>query len=388
MAKALSIPAVVGLEFVTHYIRSNDMLILDGSEGKLILNPTKEQIEHYRKKADDLEHVRQALDELRDLPAETTDGVQISMYANIELPEEVENVHKFGGEGIGLFRTEFLYLDRQTLPIEEDHLREYKAVLEGMEGKHVTLRTIDIGGDKLPDRDAMIPELNPFMGVRGIRLSLARPEMFRVQLRAILLAAAGRDVSIMIPMVSTLKEIRTSKRILQSLQKTLKEKGHELPTRVWFGAMVEIPSVAMISSALSEEVDFLSIGTNDLVQYTLAVDRVNKTVAHLYRQTHPAVFRLIKMVVDGAAPTKTPVSVCGEMASDPRLAVVLAGMGIRVLSMGPASIGAVKSAIRNTAISDAESLAHQVLQKGTADEVDELLDIHFGEAHSPLSTPA
>ncbi len=378
MAKALAIPAIVGLEYVTHYIRTGDTLILDGSDGKLILNPTREQLTYYRGRAEEFEHRRQALVSLRNLPAETTDGTRIAMNANIEFPEELDAVETNGAEGIGLFRTEFLYLDRKTLPLEEDHYREYKMILDRMGDKPVIMRTIDIGGDKLPDKEFTLPELNPFMGLRAVRLCLARPELYRAQLRAMLNAAAGRVANIMIPMVSGLNEVRVTRFMINDLLAHMNKSGQPVPSSIRLGAMVEIPSAALQARELCKETDFLSIGTNDLVQYTLAVDRVNRSVANLYRPTHPAVLQLIKLVVDAARASNVSLSVCGEMAADPYQAGLLVGLGIRNLSMGPSSIGVVKRLLRSVSLQLVEELAQEALTKGTPEEVDSLIQEKLG----------
>ncbi len=387
MAKALSIPACVGLEFVTHYIRSGDVLILDGQEGKVILNPTPDQIEYYNQKADEWRERVDSLRALRDLPAVTTDGVHVAMMANLEFPGELDTVDLNGAEGIGLFRTEFMYLDRGSLPSEDDHLRSYGHVLAKLDDKPVIMRTIDIGGDKLPS-DQPVHEFNPFMGMRAIRLCLHRPDLFRAQLRAMATAHAGREFNVMIPMVSGLTELRESRNILEDILDRLEREGLNLPSKVNLGAMVEIPSAALQARTLCEEADFLSIGTNDLVQYALAVDRTNKAVATLYKQTHPAVLQLIKMIVDGAGETRTPVSVCGEMASDPRLAVLLVGLGIRSLSMSPSSIGAVKQVLRNISCADAEAIAAEALRQDTPEDVEVLLHFRLKELQSKIDQEA
>ncbi|MCB2155227.1 phosphoenolpyruvate--protein phosphotransferase [bacterium] len=391
MAKALALPAVVGLEYVTHYIRSGDMIIMDGTEGKLILNPSLHQIEFYRRKADDYRSLRLSLVELRDEPAVTTDGTRVNLYANIEFPEELDAVIENGAEGIGLFRTEFLYLSDGGPAGESDHLREYQEVLTRMGDKPVVLRTMDVGGDKIAANDYSVPELNPFMGLRAIRLCLKNQDIFRSQLRAMLLAGAGRDIQIMLPMISSIDEVRASRQILDELMTQLGKNGHDLPTNVRLGAMIEIPSAALQAHVLAKEVDFFSIGTNDLVQYTLAVDRVNKSVAHLYRPAHPAVLGLLKYVTDSARNAGIPVSVCGEMAADPRYAILLAGLGIRSLSMGPSSIGVVKRAIRTIAIAEAKSLAQEVLTLSSTEEVEahlhRRLEKLFAKPVSPVAAP-
>jgi len=387
MAKALSIPAVVGLECGTHYIRNGDMLVLDGIEGKVILHPTREQIDYYRRRAEQIEARRAALAKLRDLPAVTTDGTRVRMQANLEFPEELDHVDLNGAEGVGLFRTEFMYMDRTRLPSEDEHLRSYQRVLAHLPDVPVVMRTIDLGGDKMPG-DIASHEFNPFMGLRAIRLCLQNPELFRAQLRSMIAAHAFREMNVMIPMVSGLSEMRETRAIVDDLVERIDREGDPLPSKINIGAMVEIPSAAIMTKLLCQEADFLSIGTNDLVQYTLAVDRVNKAVAGLYRQTHPAVLHLIKMVVDGARETDTPVSVCGEMASDPKLAILLVGLGIRTLSMSPASIGAVKHAIRGISLADAQSIADEALRQDTPEDVEVLLHFRLKEYLARAAEPA
>jgi len=265
------------------------------------------------------------------------------------------------------------------MPDEEDHRREYQTVLDRMGDRTVVLRTIDLGGDKLPENDRTPPELNPFLGLRAVRLCLQRPELFRAQLRAMLAAGAGRDLRIMLPMICSVDEVTASRTILNELIEQRRKDGLPVPNRTLLGIMIEIPSAALQARALARVSDFFSIGTNDLVQYTLAVDRVNKMVANLYRPTHPAVLQLIKMVADAAREAGIPASVCGEMASDPRLAVLLVGLGIHSLSMGPSSIGEVKRALRAVSYEDAEMLARDVLHMSTPGEVEAALKARFGE---------
>jgi phosphotransferase system enzyme I (PtsI) len=373
MAKALSLPAVTGLEYVTHYVRSGDMLILDGSEGKLILHPTPEQIEFYRRRLDELKTQRQALAELRHLPADTTDGTHISLGANLEFPIEMDAVEENGAEGIGLFRTEFLYMDEAHIHDWDYHVEQYRLVLSRMPDKQVIMRTLDIGGDKLPHGEFPISEANPFLGLRAVRLCLHRRDLFRAQFKAMLTAAGGRELAIMIPMVSGLEEVRESRVLLEECRHELHANHIPLPTAIRLGVMIEIPSAALLAREFAEEVDFLSIGTNDLIQYTLAVDRVNRAVAPLYRATHPAVLRLIHLVAEAGRQTGKPVSVCGEMASVPRLALLLIGLGIRHLSMGPSSIGRVKKLIRGVSLAEIEAIAKNTLACRTADEADAIL---------------
>lgn len=386
MAKALSIPAVVGLEYITHYVRSGDLLVLDGLAGKVILNPTDVQLAYYRARMDEFAARRRRLAALRHLPAATTDGIQVALMANIEFPVELDAVEEHGAEGIGLFRTEYLYMDEDCFHDWDRHVSEYRMVFDRMGDRPVVLRTLDLGGDKLPDKERWTPEANPFLGLRAIRLCLARTELFRAQIRALLRAGAGRDLRILIPMVSALEEVRAARRLIDECRSALDREGVSLPRSIKVGVMIEIPSAALIAPALAREVDFFSIGTNDLVQYTLAVDRVNKNVANLYQPTHPAVLQLIRMTIDGAAAHDIPVAVCGEMAADPRLAVLLVGMGVRELSMSPASLAEVKKAIRGVSIEDARRLAHDVLGASTAGEAEALLHQGLNALNSSSTT--
>ncbi len=377
MAKALGIPALVGIEKITKFIRNGDMIILDGNEGRLILNPTNAQLASYRKKADAFNAKRQMLLEMCTLPANTKDGVHVDVYANLEIPEELESKVLQYAEGIGLFRTEFMYLDKEVLPGLVDHEKAYNQVLDYFGERPVTMRTIDLGGDKLPGGQAYNDEQNPFMGTRAIRLCYQQPEILRCQLRSMLRAASGREISIMIPMISGLEEFRYCRSMVNSISDKLAIEGVPLPLSVKLGAMIEVPSAALQAHQLAKEVDFFSIGTNDLVQYTLAVDRVNKAVANLYRQTHPAVLKLIKLTVDAGKEAGIPVSVCGEMAGDIRTAALLVGLGIRVLSMSPHSMGKIKQVLRSTNFCDLEKMAKDALECSTPDDVDQRIDDFF-----------
>lgn len=388
MAKALGIPALVGLEKITKFIRNGDMIILDGNGGRLILNPTDAQLQAYRRKADEFNSKRQLLLEMCALPAVTKDQVPIEVYANLEIPEELDSKVLQYAEGIGLFRTEFLYLDREQLPGHDDHENAYRRVMDYFGDRPVTMRTIDLGGDKLPGGQVYNDELNPFMGTRAIRLCYQQPEILRCQLRAMLRAAAGKEISIMIPMISGLEEFRYCRNMVNTITENLMSEGIPQPRMLKLGAMVEIPSAALQARQLAREVDFLSIGTNDLVQYTLAVDRGNKAVANLYRQTHPAVLHLIKLTVEAGREAGIPVSVCGEMAGDTRTAALLVGLGIRTLSMSPHSMGKIKQVLRSSKMHDLEIMAKDALECCTPDEVDQRIDDYFDlHFESDLLTP-
>jgi phosphotransferase system enzyme I (PtsI) len=368
MAKALEIPAIVGVAGILEKIQTDDTLIVDGAGGHVILNPTEQELKKYeilKKKIIDQE---QSLSALCDLPAETLDGYTIELSANIEIPGEVEHVKQHGADGIGLFRTEFFYLNRARFPDENEQYRVYKEVLEAVHPKTVIFRTLDIGGDKFIS-GLRFKELNPFMGLRAIRLGLANPDMFKVQLRAILRASVAGNARLMFPMVSCVEEVQAVKKLLEEVKEELKKKKEPFRSDVELGIMVEIPSAAITADLLCKEVDFFSIGTNDLIQYTLAVDRVNENVAYLYEPYHPAILRLIRDVITAAHKNNVWVGLCGEMASDPMTAIILLGLGIDELSMGPIAIPEVKRVIRHIRLSDAKRLANEILQMNTAMEI-------------------
>lgn len=369
MAKALSLPAVVGLDFLTHYVRTGDFLIIDGTEGKVILNPAPDQIEYYQERAEEYRQARSQLLQISSLPAETQDGHAISLMANIEFTTEVDYALIQGAEGIGLYRTEYLYIERNVLPTEEEQEADYAAVIEAMGDRPVVFRTIDVGGDKIATAVPTNKEANPFLGLRALRLCLAHCDLFRSQLRPMMRAARGKELHILLPMVSGVEEIIQARMIINEVYRDLQETGEPLPERVLIGAMIEIPSAALQAEVIAREVDFFSIGTNDLVQYTLAVDRVNKMVGYLYQETHPAVLQLIHHVAEVARRTATPISVCGEMAGDPRLALLLLGLGVRTLSMSPGMIGPVKQAIRSSRLDELEEMARHLLTLGSPGEV-------------------
>lgn len=371
MAKALSLPAVVGLDYVTHYVRNGDFLILDGTQGRVILNPSDEVIARYRVKVLDYQESRRRLSEIRTLPAVTTDGVVVRLEANIELAEELESVVSEGAEGIGLYRTEYFFIDRSTMPTEEEQEAAYSTVIQAMGDRPVVFRTLDIGGDKLADYIPHAPEANPFLGLRAIRLCLAYPELFRCQLRPLLRAARGRPLHLLLPMVSCVEEIRKARREIDQVYSELPP--CDRPLHIKLGSMIEIPSAALQAESFAREVDFFSIGTNDLIQYTLAVDRVNKLVGHLYQELHPAVLQLIAHVARVCHRTETPLTVCGEMAGNPQLALLLVGLGVRSLSMSPSMIGPVKKAIRAAEAAQMKELADRLLCLSTPSEIRQAL---------------
>ncbi|MCC6546789.1 phosphoenolpyruvate--protein phosphotransferase [Candidatus Sumerlaeota bacterium] len=378
MAKALSLPAVVGLDYITHYVRNGDFLILDGTQGKVILHPTQQMIDFYREQAVQFNRERETMAELRSLPAETLDGVRITLEANIEFAEELDLVAAQGAEGIGLYRTEFFFMGRDKLPTEDEQEEAYSTVLKAMGDAPVVFRTLDVGGDKISMTIPMAAENNPFLGLRAIRLCLAHPELLRLQLRPLMRAAAGKKLHLLIPMVCGLEEIAQTREHLREVREQLMSEGTQLPKEVLLGVMIEIPSAALQADMIAREVDFLSIGTNDLVQYTLAVDRVNKMVGHLFNETHPAVLHLIHRVVTAGNAAGKPVTVCGEMAGDVMHSLLLIGLGIRRLSMSPSLIGPVKRAIRSVEMKALEKIAAGLLCLSTAQEVRTALQAQIG----------
>jgi len=368
MAKALEIPAVVGVTGIFDKVNPGDTLIVDGVGGHVILRPTKQELVKFRNIQKKIREQEQTLSAICTLPAETMDGYTIELSANIEIPEEVAHVKQHGADGIGLFRTEFVYLNRSRFPDENEQYRVYKEVVEAMNPKPVIFRTLDIGGDKFLS-GMRFKELNPFMGLRAVRLGLANPELFKVQLRSILRASVNGNAKLMFPMISCVEEVISVKNLLEEVKKELQEKKEPFLSDIDLGIMVEIPSAALTADVLSQEVDFFSIGTNDLIQYTLAVDRVNENVAHLYEPYHPAILRLIRDVINAAHKNNVWVGLCGEMAADPMTAVILLGLGIDELSMGPIAVPEVKRVIRNIRLSDAKHLTDEILQMDSAEQV-------------------
>src|SRR5467141_731510 len=348
LARSLNIPAIVGLHDITAKLESGEQVLLDGSDGYLIVDPTSETVAQYAEIESRRAKVTARLKELRETTSTTRDGRHIVLSANIELPEDVDAVTANGAEGVGLYRTEFLYLNRPTLPTEDEQYETYRKVAERVRPHPLIIRTFDLGGDKLaPGAVDIADELNPFLGWRAIRFCLENVDIFKTQLRAILRASTVGNVKIMFPMISGLDELR---RAIAVLTECRKEIGEKKSGQMEVGAMIEIPSAAISADTLAREVDFFSIGTNDWIQYTIAVDRVNDRIAHLYEPTHPAVLRLLKMIADAAHANKIWVGVCGEMARDVALIPILVGLGIDELSVGARSVPRVKMAVRSLAV--------------------------------------
>jgi phosphoenolpyruvate-protein phosphotransferase (PTS system enzyme I) len=369
MAKALEIPAVVGLESATQLVQHGDLLIVDGLRGELHVNPDEETIERYKGQQGRIAVLESDLERLKDLPAETLDAHRVVLAANIEKPFEVASALSHGASGIGLYRTEFFYLNRSDLPAEEEQFQSYKEVVERVSPEPVIIRTLDLGGDKFASQLNLPREMNPFMGWRAIRFCLAHPNLFRAQLRAILRASAFGQLKIMYPMISGLDELQQANTILCSVQDELRVEGVAFDEQIDVGAMIEVPSAAMICDLLAAEVDFFSIGTNDLIQYALAVDRVNAKIAYLYDPAHPAVLRLIKQIIDVGHAHGLWVGLCGEMAGDPILTLLLLGMGLDEFSTSPVLIPEVKRVIRSVEYRQAQALTEAALKLSTGEAI-------------------
>ena len=369
MARSMDIPAIVGLPDICSHLTSGDDVLLDGYSGLIILNPTPETLHEYGGIELEKEAVEEKLDLIRETSSTTSDGRHIILSANIDLPEELDDVTESGSEGIGLYRTEFLYLNRSTPPDEEEQYKNYRLIAERSLPHSVIIRTLDIGGDKETGSLDMAEEQNPFLGCRAIRFCLQNPEIFKTQLRAILRAAAVGNVRLMYPMISGLEELHRANAILEECKQELRERGAEFHTDPEIGVMIEIPSAALCADHLAREVKFFSIGTNDLIQYTIAVDRVNETIAHLYEPTHPGVIRLLKMIVDAAHKHNIWVGVCGEMAGDIKLIPLLLGLGVDELSASSSVVPRVKKAVQSLSISTCQSLAEEALTMGASSAI-------------------
>jgi phosphoenolpyruvate-protein phosphotransferase (PTS system enzyme I) len=369
MARSMEIPAVVGTKTATKEIEHGDLVIVDGIKGEVHVNPTPEVVEKYKKEQVAYEEQKKEWAKLLHEKSISADGHQVELAANIGTPDDLEGVINNGAEGIGLFRTEFLYMGRTELPSEEEQFEAYKTVLEKMEGKPVVVRTIDIGGDKELPYLNLPKEMNPFLGFRAIRLCLEEQEMFRTQLRALLRASVYGNLKIMFPMIATLDELRQAKAILSEEKEKLVSEGVQVAEQIEVGMMVEIPSTAVIADQFAKEVDFFSIGTNDLIQYTFAADRMNERISYLYQPYHPAILRLVKMVIDAAHKEGKWVGMCGEMAGDETAIPILLGLGLDEFSMSATSVLKARSQIRQLNKAEMEQLANNVLQLATTDEV-------------------
>ncbi|BAB06792.1 phosphoenolpyruvate--protein phosphotransferase [Halalkalibacterium halodurans] len=373
MSRSLEIPAVVGTKEVTEKIQHGDMVIVDGIEGIVIVNPTEEEVKAYEEKRAAFEKQKQEWAKLVGEPSTTKDGAHVELAANIGTPKDVDGVLANGGEGIGLYRTEFLYMDRDQLPTEEEQFEAYKEVVQRMDGKPVVIRTLDIGGDKELSYLQLPKELNPFLGFRAIRLCLEKQDIFRTQLRALLRASTYGNLKVMFPMIATLEELRQAKAIMQEEKDKLLSEGVDVSDSIEVGIMVEIPSTAVAANLFAKEVDFFSIGTNDLIQYTMAADRMNERVSYLYQPYHPAILRLVDMVIKAAHSEGKWVGMCGEMAGDEVAIPLLLGLGLDEFSMSATSILPARSQLLKLSKEELKPFAQKALMLDTAEEVEQLV---------------
>jgi phosphotransferase system enzyme I (PtsI) len=371
VAKSLRIPAVVGLKSVTRIVNHGDGVLIDGHAGTVIINPPPGMIDEYESRKRWLEDLREVLKKYRELPSQTLDGHQVKLAANLEIMEEAKYLEESGAQGVGLYRTEYLYLDRDDLPSEEEHFEGYKKLVEATGEHGVTIRTVDLGGDKFKSSISISDELNPAMGLRAIRLSLYRPDLFKTQLRAILRASAFGKARVMFPMISGYQEFIDAKKFLSEAAQELESKGLPYDKEIEVGIMIEVPSAALVASELAEVSDFFSIGTNDLIQYTLAIDRVNENVSHLYQPLHPAVLRIINSVVYAGHDKGIPVHMCGAMAADPLCLPVLVGLGLDELSMPMDMVPRIKKILRGIEQREARELVEDLFNYNVAQEIEE-----------------
>jgi phosphotransferase system enzyme I (PtsI) len=369
MARSLNIPAVVGLKGAATRLKNGDHILLDGNKGVVFLNPSDDTLWNYGEVEVELERVEELLTGLRDTRSITRDGRSVILSANIELPEDLTLVHEAGAEGVGLYRTEFFFLNRTELPDEEEQYEAYYQVASGVAPQSVIIRTLDLGGDKFLSHSHLPSELNPFLGCRAIRFCLDRPDVFKAQLRAILRASAVGNVRLMYPLISGLPELRQANEILETCRQELRAEGQRFDEKLEVGIMIEVPSAVLIANNLAKEVDFFSIGTNDLIQYTIAVDRVNERIAHLYEPTHPAILRLLELTVQAAHNNGIWVGVCGEMAGEICLVPLLVGLGVDELSASPGLIPRVKKAVQTLDSKECAQLVEDVRELESAEEI-------------------
>lgn len=376
LARSLEIPAIVAVHNATRFIRNGDDLIVDGKLGVLLVAPDKAQLAEYRQKQKDIVQMRRVLDAMRASRSVTRDNVEIGLYANIELPEDIKAVNKVGAHGVGLFRTEFLYMNRPDLPDEEEQFDAYVKVVKALPGKPVTIRTLDLGADKRSEglREGESAGANPALGLRAVRLCLQDLSLFRPQLRAILRASAFGQVRLMIPMISSLDEMFRVLDLIEETKSELQREGKKFDERLPVGGMIEVPAAAVAADLFAPHLDFLSIGTNDLIQYTLAIDRVDDAVSYLYDPLHPSVLRLIATTINAGRSTGIPVAMCGEMAGDPRYTRVLLGLGLREFSMHPSGLLEVKKIVRESNHGELEKFAAQVLNARNTEELHALVE--------------
>lgn len=373
MSRSLEIPAVVGTKTITASVQQGDMMIVDGLTGDVIINPTDDEVRAYQHKRETFFADREALKQLRDEPSKSKDGKHVELAANIGTPDDLAGVKDNGAEGIGLYRTEFLYMGRDKMPSEDEQFEAYKKVLEEMDGKRVVVRTLDIGGDKELPYLNLPEEMNPFLGYRAIRLCLDQPDIFRPQLRALLRASTYGKLNIMFPMVATVQEFRDAKQLLLEEKENLKNEGVDVSDDIELGIMVEIPSTAALADVFAKEVDFFSIGTNDLIQYTMAADRMSERVSYLYQPYNPSILRLVKQVIEASHKEGKWTGMCGEMAGDETAIPLLLGLGLDEFSMSATSILKARRLIQNLSTTEMTQLADRAVNCATVDEVVELV---------------
>ncbi len=379
VARAVEIPAVVGLESITKMVRTNDDIIVDGSAGLVVVNPDPEMIKVYEDKQKHFETAQENFLKYAHLPAITKDNYKVEIGGNIEFIEEIPSAISHGAEGIGLYRTEFIYINKEQLPTEEEHFSHYRSVVGSKGLKWATIRTLDLGGDKFYSDPKLAKEMNPQMGLRAIRFCLKEVELFKVQLRAIARASAFGKTRIMFPMISGVEEIREAKKIFFEVKDDLIVQGIPVGNDIEIGVMIEVPSAVIIADELAKEVDFFSIGTNDLIQYALAIDRINERVTYLYEPLHPAVLRLIKQVIDVGHRAGIRVAMCGEMAGEPAYIMILLGLEIDELSMNPLAIPRVKKVIRGSTLKESKALLEKVMTFSSASEIREFVNNYMSE---------
>ena len=373
MARSLELPSVVGLRQITSNIQSGDKLILDGVQGRVIINPSDTTLKQYLERQKDFDELNKKLAGIKELPARTLDGKDIELAANMEFPTELDSVIAHGAKGVGLYRTEYLYLAKNELPDEQEHYEAYRRVVEGLAPDAVIIRLLDLGGDKISHIINMAPEENPYLGKRAIRILLENPDLLKTQLRAILRASAYGEVKILLPFVSSLNELHEIKWVLEEIKKQLRLNGMRFAEDIEIGVNIEIPSAAVIADLFAKEVDFLSIGTNDLIQYTLAVDRGNEHIAHLYQSFSPSVLRLIRLTVESGHENGVWVGMCGEMAGDPFATLLLIGLELDELSVSPLVLPEIKEIIRSTTYEEAKEVTEKVFAMTTAEEIEKYL---------------
>jgi len=387
LARSLSIPAVVGLETVTQYADNGDTIVVDGLDGVVIINPTPKELAKYRARKARYGAYRTELESFAALPAITRDGHKVRVAANIELVGEIDKLRRYGAEGIGLYRTEFLYMNRDHPPTEDEHFETYCKVAEAVHPFPVTIRTLDLGGDKIVHSVPTTDEMNPSLGLRSIRLCLREKDIFKTQLRGILRASVVGNVRIMFPMISGLGEVLEVLEILRETKEELRSQGIEFDPHMPVGVMIEVPSAALTADILAPKVDFFSVGTNDLIQYSLAIDRVNEHVAYLYEPLHPGVLRLMKMVVEAGHKHGIRVGVCGEMAGDELYTLVLLGLGVDDLSMHSLSVPRIKRVINHASMAEAGDLVNDVMELGTASEIHSAVEEYMKARYPGILEP-